>query len=795
MKDAEEREPNEERVDEREHDDAEERGHDDAEEPSEAERDDAVEDAHKADPGEAVRRARAGQHRAPSFLRKHGLALGLSSVLLVGGGYVLFVDSGSISTSESEARKNLLLPAWRLDDIRRVEVALGEARYVLDRAAKSESDDRWTLRQDGTDFPAEEQVVDRFLSVLQHTRVVRRVAKGSVDRAELGLDQPRFTLKISMGELAFEVRVGKPTSTGDGVYAELVGREIVVIPAPDASQLEVRPEDLRSKAFVPYLSTQLARLELDGEGGKRVFERAPWGGGRGSGFRFGAGGGGPTGQRVDGTRLDQVLVSFGRMQADSFLDEATANAKSEPRVTITMTPKEGPVGTLVVGGECPERPGFVIVVRRAPTFIAACVPEVVVPALLRPVEDFVDDGVVGASVDEITELRVARGEKVLELARFGGGFKVRHPEEKDLDADTGNELLKDIVGARGEPAPADAVMPAEPTHVKITSQGGIADGGGTVTRVEELEVGALGNGKLLVLRKEDGARILLDEAVGAAFAPSDLLLRDLAVLDASPLAIKELSVEHEGSTQTVVRDGGELSLSAPKGKGLVPDEPFATAAFNVFGKLKATRWVADEAQPSFGLDKPRYRIRATVEDGGKDTVVTVLLGQKTDDGVYATLQGEKAVFFVDGFTEAAFDRNFISREAFTIDAGELDAVKLKTSGKELELKRKGRQLLLTSGSEAKSAEIVKALGELIPLSAVSTGPAKREQGLDTASMTVELASRKGSDGDRGAIVKIAFGAADSALGASVRYARRDDVDATYALPQLAVERLEELLRR
>ena len=49
---------------------------------------------------------------------------------------------------------------------------------------------------------------------------------------------------------------------------------------------------------------------------------------------------------MDGSRLDQVLVSFGHMQADVYLDKVTAEAFTKPRVTVTMVPKDGAKGVL-----------------------------------------------------------------------------------------------------------------------------------------------------------------------------------------------------------------------------------------------------------------------------------------------------------------------------------------------------------------------------------------------------------------------------------------------------------------
>jgi len=737
--------------------------------------------------------------RKPSFLRKHLTAIVLSVCVVLAAVVTFVLDRDSLTTGESEARKGNLLPAWRGDDIVKLEVTSEGESYVLTRAPKGEQKRVWDLAIDGKAYPAEEQTVDRLLSTLEYAKFAREVQPTSVNRDEAGLASPRTTIAITMGELKFLVALGGPAATGEGVYVEVEGRGVYVITTGLAAALIVPSADLRSRSLVPYMSTSLAGLWLEGEGGTRRFERAEWGGGRGSGFRFAEGSQGTVGDRVDGAQLDQVLVAFGKMQADAFLDEQVASVASKPRVTVTMVPRDGAPSELAVGGACPDRDGFIVVVRRSPEYLAACVPEAVIQPLLKPAAEFEDDGIVGANVDEIVELSIQQGDKSLEIARYGPGFKVRKPEEREIDAETGNGLLMDIVSARGDRAPPGTAPPSgDLVKVRIKSQGGIKEGGGTIERTEDLEVGPLKDGKHLILRKEDGALIFIGDAAASVLRPSDLLLRDVDVVDISTLDIEDVSIEHGNEKQRFSRAESSYSLLLPKGKGLRADDGFAGSAVTTLAKLSAKRWVAEEPTPAFGLSTPRFTISATISKDPqapeRPISIKLLLGARTDDGTYATVSTQKGVFLVEHKVEETFDRSFIARDAFAITTATADQIEIQSGSKRVKLVRDGRQLRLEGGSETRAAELEKALSQLMPIRALSSGPSRAEQGLAEPSLKIKITRRKGSTDDAAlpSEIQIGIGVGDTFDGVGIRYARRDDVDATFLVPIAAASRLVSL---
>src|SRR6185369_11042468 len=117
-----------------------------------------------------------------------------------------------------------------------------------------------------------------------------------------------------------------------------------------ATELDAKVDEVRERYVMPYLSTTLSRIDLEGAGGARKLRRAEWA----DGFRFdGMLGDARAGRAV----FDRVLVQFARTRAERFMDPADAEKAlaGADTVTVTMTPTSGkdPVGVVVVGGKCP----------------------------------------------------------------------------------------------------------------------------------------------------------------------------------------------------------------------------------------------------------------------------------------------------------------------------------------------------------------------------------------------------------------------------------------------------------
>lgn len=296
--------------------------------------------------------------------------------------------------------------------------------------------------------------------------------------------------------------------------------------------------------------------------------------------------------------------------------------------------------------------------------------------------------------------------------------------------------------------------------------------------------------------------VVEDAAVRVLLAP-DLVLRDLHVLDVAPEKVREIGVTSRDLTQRARRSGLGVELVEPKGAGVRADEAWGLALFEAVARLDAVRWVASEPDASFGLSPPRIQLEVTIEDRlgepNSERKVRVALGAPTDDGPFATIEGQPGVFLAPPALEALARRSLVDRGAFSVKTAQIARLSMrgraigKDSESVMELARKDGALLPTGasaaapGATARAAQVREALEDLTAITAVATGPARDEHGRASPVLTLEITPIEGPP------FRLLMGAADAREGTAVHYAWRSDVDAVYVVAASGVRALLEAL--
>lgn len=727
--------------------------------------------------------------KPPSFLRKNWLNLGIVALAVAATLYFFVFDKTQVTSGEADARRAMLFPAWREQDVTTATIKRGDETIELFSKPAKNGGKSWDLRLNGAVYTGDDQSIDKFLSTLQFAQLRREVPKASVDIARFGLDAPTVTIDVAMGDLSFHLAIGSPGAGETEVYASL-GDRVMTISPELAKALSPSVDELRSKRFVPYFSTDLASITLEGEGGKRAFERASWNGGRGSGFRLAGGG-----VRADGDLLNHVFTAFGRMQADSFIDDAAADAASVPRVTVTLVPAKGDRAVLVLGGDCPAKKGQVVAIRKEPSRLNVCVSGTLMEALTIPAKSFEDTHVLGSALDEVVEVKIADGDKRLEIARSGNGFKMRAPVDKPVDGERGNALLGEMLLARGElPEAGNVPTSGVPIKVTVTSEGGITPAGGDVQRVEEVSIyrAAEKDGKCVAVRSEDERKLLVPCTALHTFAANDLLVRDQQLLGEKAERVMSIDVVSPGKSQSVKRKDSSWELLAPTGAGLLADDGLVGELADGFARLTTRRWVAEVDDGSFGLAEPRITVTARLmaRDQAEPRTVKLSIGSKTDDGSYGRLDTDPAVFIVPKPLEDAASRWLVQRGALRIVVDTIDRITLEGDGKSIELEREGKELRVAGAKDASAKALAAAIGsaleDLLPVAAVAIGPAEDFHGLKKPIVTIAVKTPTGD-------YTVSIGAGDVYERTSIHYARRSGVDATFVVPQSVVRQLLDAL--
>lgn len=717
-------------------------------------------------------------------------------MLAVGIGLVvaLLVTRGDVTTSEGIERESYLLGAFRNDEVSRIVLETDQEKLILERGAPDEDGVTFWKLKSPVEEDAEESEVESYLTTLEYADFVRKLEDDQVDRTQQGLDKPRLTLRISMKQINYELLFGTEAVQPKGaVYVEVKGKNaprsgVYLISASQFGQLSKESDFFRQRELMPYVSSGLTEMSLTGEGGPRRLKAAQWGG-----WRFD----GQQGDyRVSRRGIDYVLSQFGDLTADRFIttaaaEKAQAGAKL---VSIRMQPrkKELPVGLVEVGGKCPDGKPGVVALRKKPDPLAACAPETIYKGLTTPAEDLVDKRLVRLRLDEVETLAIKAGERRLELARNTKGFRLRAPEELDVELELGNDRLRAITRAEG-----NIVADADPKELGLKARGAavvvVRSGGKDEESVKEeiLLVGKLDGGKAHVLRQQDGAILEIGPDVHKALQPDATLVRKRQILELDRYRVQRIKVTAGDVKQTLLRD--ETGAHKLEGFDTVGhDSRLVTEFMSALSTLTVERWVADEDDGSFGLSKPStvIEIESGEKDGGQ-VLRRITLGAPAQGGVYGRIDGDAGVFVLPRHTEERLTTWLLDRSVFMLDPSEVVSITLKREGRTLVLEKDGERFRQKSAEGLQLSanalqRIVESLKVMRAEAALHTGPARASEGLGKPVLTIH-AERLPARGERSKPVDIEIGAGDSWRNFSVFYARREDIDATYVIARSKIQ--------
>ncbi len=739
---------------------------------------------------------------------KHATTIALTVLAVAAGVGVLVMDRDRVTTGEAESRKKNLFEAYRPDDLAELTITVDGKTARLFRGGLDDAGQRaWQVEIDGQRHAADERAADQLVSALEMGTAERWVAKDAVDQRAFGLDPGRIAVTIVMGRLTLKLRVGGPAPSPEGShYAEVEGRGVAVITRELAAALETDPASLRSRALVPYAEGDVTSLQIVEQGGAtRSFTRVDAAGtGHGAGFLLD--GPAPQGKaRVAAAAMEKIWGTLGALDADAYLDQGAGEKALARRVTVRLSPRDAARGpaSLELGGPCPGHPDDVVAVRTQPDRAAACVAAGLVDDLLVPVDTLVDHHLVGASADQVTEVKITSADRTVELARSGPQWHLRAPEDRSVDADAGRAFLEALLAVEGDGfAPRD-LAGAPRTTVRVVSLIPTASvDGGDAERVETLELFPEQGGLVPVRRSEDGAVLFVPRDRAEALLPDVAALRSRKLFDEALGSVHALRVEAGGRVQRFVRDeNGNFALQEPRGEGLVADSVLASEVASALSSLSVDRWIGPNTG-SYGLEKPRLTIEAQLDadsDGGAPRSLRVALGSPAGAGSFARAGDDGAVFIAPRTLEEAADRWLLDRTTTAIAPETITRATLTSeAGKHLVIERIGDALTIAglprdAAASARAATIRDALAELTAEGAVSIGPAEKAQGFDKPRLDV-LVERAGvGTRDKVPPVRLRFGAEDTFQGGRVVYVRREGVAATWAVAQGKARALFEAL--
>jgi hypothetical protein len=700
--------------------------------------------------------------------RKYGATLVLVACA-VGVGVYAYVDRKTVSDAERKERENDVFPAYRRQEVDRIELVQGGVKLSFEKRVSGDAGDAtWQMTSPRTER-ADAAAVDKLLGDIEFAGIVRKVEPS----AAIGLDAPRVAGTLAMSGLVYRFALGAPAPTPEGAaYFRLDGEGTFVVSRDFATSLLKGPDEYRERTVVPYLSLEIERLSIKGDGDDFAIERMD-----DVSFRLPE-----LGLRASGETLDRIWGALAAGRAESFLDDEVADrAIGTAPLTIEMKPRDRakPDGELLVGGLCPGHPDDVVLIRRAPMRLSACVTKGMLPGLHVTPTELVDKRLFAARADEMAELvlePVPSGPRV-EIARKASGWRERSPSDRDLasdEVDEANGLASALAKGEALDVSRDPNAPFQ-ARARVRVQRGESKG------EEAVELGPPSpSGGTLVKRLADGAILRVSDALAHRLSPSPIALRGKQVF-LPPLegkVARTLETQCDGRAQRLTRDANGWSMQKPA--GYAADSPGTADLVNAVARAEAEAWVSESDDGSFGFDRNACSITLGYEEDGGTRAVGIVFGREAEAGQYfAHPLGQPAVFFAPRELHDEALRVLIDRSGFHIDSAEVDTLALARGGSRLVLTRREGKLGLPDGGGTDLGEKLSlALDALRADEVVHLGPPATKEGFAHPSLDVRIRLT----GDAGAR-EAHFVLGDSALILKERmfYARLDGTDATFAI--------------
>jgi hypothetical protein len=292
----------------------------------------------------------------------------LLAVVAALGAFIWFYERKLPSSDERVELAKKVVPVKK-DDIQGVTLETGSGKVALERIEDKDSKDKkdqkdkkdkkdgndgagadeaqgqpagsWTLTQP-MQARADAFAVDGLLDALTSLQKSRTLEK--VDRAAVGLDKPRATVRLKSAAGETVLRLGAEVPTGGELIAS-VGDDVYVVADTILTQVDREPGSWRDRQLFRASRDAISRLTLTGPpGGPVVLAQ------KGGAFQLER----PLADRADREVTDDLYADLSGLTAEKFIDEKAltpaALGLQPPRAVVDVAFGKGEPMRIEIGG-------------------------------------------------------------------------------------------------------------------------------------------------------------------------------------------------------------------------------------------------------------------------------------------------------------------------------------------------------------------------------------------------------------------------------------------------------------
>jgi hypothetical protein len=560
------------------------------------------------------------------------VTIALALVALALGAFIAFYERHTVGTSEIARREGRLLEIFDRSRVRRVEIDYDGRSIVLSRGEGEDADLRL---ESPVQTHADDDAVEALLGALDWAVPYRTIDEVSAeDRTRFGLDEPFASVTITVGDKPIRLLVGKEAPGAEGRYAAGARPDRVFVVSADVVEaLSHDVDHFRGKRLFPEGFVRVARVEREGEGGAFVLVDD---GGR---LRLES----PMPMSANTSRVDALLRGMEALTATRFLGTGDADASllDAPRLRL-LAQADGESHELRVFGGCPDAPGMAL--ARVEGGPVVCVEEASLDPLTIHVDELREMRLASARDFDVERLELSFGDRRIEIALlddasyeiFERGESVARGEADESAFTDWLRALRRMVARNVQPlAERDRARYGleRPRGVlRVVERG-------PLKRTTVLHLGSSTVTSLFARRDGDDVLLEFPEDAIDLLRPAVYRVRGREILDAELHQVQSIHL--------TVADGERVEVDPAKRSELAAR----------LASLEAVRYDADAAEPRHGFTAPRAQIEfelapdhhhghAHGPDDDEHAHHRLVLGADAEDGVYARLDEDAAVFVV-----------------------------------------------------------------------------------------------------------------------------------------------------
>jgi hypothetical protein len=569
--------------------------------------------------------------------------------LLVGAVVVLDYYKGT-PTEEARARRKRLLDL-QAKDITRLELVRTNQTILLEK-----SGEHWQVTKPintRASSPAVNSILDE-LEFAERDRLLTAKELEGTSPADFGLHAPRLRLTVHRKKGTATLLFGSETPTKDAIYAQLEGRnEILLARKSTYDRLDRTLDELRERTVVDFSPAAATRLEIKDR--ERVIELTKsdtpprW-----TLIR-------PLAARADQTTVNRLLSDLAVLRAIDFLSDDPKDLHAyqlhEPTREITVWTADSSK-TLLIGAPLTNDTTKLSAKLKGTDSIVSLPADTIAKFALQP-NDLRDRLVLAFSEIDVRSLEIVRGSHRLLLARTNDTWHIEAlnplPAETSIVRNTLEQLAR--LSARefvaDVPTDLDKYGLAAPT-ITVTIQGD------TTNILAQLLVGSTDpTNALCYVKRTDEPFIYGVDPNLPAWLPADALAwRSRRLAELRPDQITKLTLTSPAGTVTVERDPeGKWQLLQPEEGVLDPDG--VARLLDTLAALRAHEFIAEgttELAP-YGLDSPELSITAVA---GEKTYTLALGRQRDADQKFASWSDPPLVFTIPTALSGTLTNNFVT---------------------------------------------------------------------------------------------------------------------------------------